>query len=309
MRECSTQESRGPHPRTATCVFALLATSLVTSMMSCGANSDSLNLPPLPPGVEVALCPAGTRCGPRSLRCLRDERGNIVLEDCDRNGDGRVDTRTTYTYGIEGELVLKEVGRGIDGMVDEQYRWDFLDGHLREQTTDRDGDGIVDSRVQYETDETGLVIVEEHDGNSDDTIDQRGVLEYNELGNRIGRSVDFGVDGVIDRRCSYRPPYPPPYAIDVCAEYLFSEAVLAPLPPVTTPDEPSPEPPNVFLATLEQLADEQSMFRSSDHTLVLFTVHETAWRCPPCEHMCDYFSWRAGSPRRRDGEKPVVAVW
>lgn len=211
------------------------------------------------------------------------------MEDSDRNGDDRVDTRTTCEYGAGGELVLKEVDGGIDGTVDERYVWDYVDGHLREHTADRDGDGIVNSRIHFETDEAGFVTVEEHDDNADGSIERRVVLEYDELGNRIGSTVDFGVDGVIDRSCYYRPPCPPPYTLDVCSESLYCEPVPPPLPAIA--EQPAS---HVYAATVDQLVNEQSEIRSADHTLVMFSIDEVAagWLCPACEHMrVDFTAW------------------
>ena len=61
---------------------------------------------------------------------------------------------------------------------------------------------------------------------------------------------------------------------------------------------------DVYNVTLDQLADENSELFSAAHTLVMFSVDESAsgWRCEPCQHMRPYFSWRAQQSSHRGVE-------
>ena len=252
---------------------------------------------PHAPMTHGAPCADNIECGPRTTRCLCDDAGNVVLEETDRNGDGNADTRTHLTYSAEGDLVLKEVDRGLDDIVDERHRWEYEDGNLQAYEIDRDADCVIDSRTSYFTDETGVILWEENDADGDGTAEERITFAY-DGGNRVGRLVDIGVNGTIERECQYDPPCPPPYAWEDCTRNLYCQEVPPPapaLPPPATRPQPDGPPDNVYRATLDELSDEFSLLRSSAHTLVLFSVDEEAagWACEPCEVMRSYFSWRA----------------
>ena len=201
------------------------ATILCIFVLSCGGGSSASrsaeSLPPLPSGLVGSPCNDNPECPGVSHRCICDEGGNIVLSDSDRNGDGRIETRTTYSYDAQGVLLVSEMDIALDGNINRQQVWRYDDGQLQAYETDRDGDGVVDTWVDYETDEAGLVVQEDYYHNADDTIDERVLLSYDDEGNRITRDVDLSADGTIDRNCHYDPPCPPPYTFEVCSDRLY----------------------------------------------------------------------------------------
>ncbi len=255
---------------------------------------------PTPLDTEAAPCPDTTECGARVVRCLCDNAGHIVLEDTDRNGDGRSDTRIHLSYSSEGNLVLREVDRGVDGSIEERHLWEYEDGVLQTYEIDRDGDCQVDSRTSYYTDEDRHILWEDNDTDADGVIEERIMFAYDGE-DRVGRVVDVDADGRIERECDYDPPCPPPYSWEECSRFLYCHDVPAPRPvarPVyVVPDGP---PDNIYIATIDELCDESSELRSSLHTLILFSVDEEAagWECWPCDTMHSYFSWRAGDTLR-----------
>ena len=230
------------------------------------------------------------------MQCLCNEHGHLIVEDSDQSGNGQPDTRVLRTFNDRGELTLQETDRALDGTIDERQAWQYTDGRLLVFSIDRDADTIADSFIYYTTNDDGLIISEDHDINADDAIEQRSFFSYDTHNNRIGQDVDFGVDDIIDRQCTYQPPCPPPYTLQACSDNLFCDSVPPPLPPIV--ERPTD---NVYNVTLSALAIPHSELRSSEHTLVLFTIAEASAHDQPvadspslfCEQMRTVFSLRA----------------
>ena len=180
-------------------------------------------LPALAMESEGEVCPEGTECGPRTIRCLCNDAGFVALEESDSNGDGNVDTQTHFSYCTEGHLLQREVDRGLDGSVEERHAWVYVDGNLEAYEFDRDADGVVDSRTSYFTGPEGVVLWEESDADGDGIAEERITFAY-EGSDRVSRLVDVGADGTIERECQYDPTCPPPYSWESCIRTLYCGA-------------------------------------------------------------------------------------
>ena len=132
--------------------------------------------------------------------------GEIIRQEEDTNGDGRVDTWSAFH---EGKLVRREVDTQGNGRPDTVYYYEddkiareerdengdgrpsframYQDGHLARVEKDIDRDGKIDLWITYDTNQTEEVIIkEERDLNSDGAVD---LWSYYEGGRLVRRDV------------------------------------------------------------------------------------------------------------------------
>jgi len=146
---------------------------IVGLLVSCGdENNDSTN--------------SGSDTGPSSI-LWRSVEGGVVtgiysetydtnglrVEDTsDRNADGIVDSRTTYTFGAANRLVNISYDRDDDGIADvvSAHTYDAV-GNLTSTTNDVNGDGVADSISNYAYDSDDKLLSSENDTNADGLAD------------------------------------------------------------------------------------------------------------------------------------------
>ena len=111
-----------------------------------------------------------------------------VVEEVDRNGDGRTDI---WRYLKDGVLTRSEVDSDYDGKID--FWAYYKNGKTERQEIDRNNDGRRDAWAYFEQ---GVKVRQEVDTNHDGRID---AWFYYKQGKLCGRAVDSDFDGKIDK--------------------------------------------------------------------------------------------------------------
>ena len=130
-----------------------------------------------------------------------DAEGRLTYLDRDYDGDGTVDERGRYTYGVteEGHDWL-EWDDSDDGTVEERRVWWREDD--REIMEARGGDGTFRWRTTTTFDEDGLEVSWQNDFDDDGTADVRSAFEHED--GRISAELhDYDADGAVDAVTRY----------------------------------------------------------------------------------------------------------
>ncbi len=156
--------------------------------------------------------------------------GEIVRQEEDTNGDGRVDTWSTFK---EGKLVRREVDTKGNGRPDTIYYYEdgkisreerdengdgrpsfravYQNGRLAKVEKDLDRDGKIDLWIYYDTTkEEETVLKEERDLNADGIVD---LWSYYERGRLVQRDVSaLGLDYLLKQEGhpQFNLPHDPP---------------------------------------------------------------------------------------------------
>ncbi|MFQ5902745.1 MAG: hypothetical protein ACE5JO_03555 [Candidatus Binatia bacterium] len=155
--------------------------------------------------------------------------GEIVRQEEDTNGDGRVDTWSTFH---EGKLVRREVDTNGKGRPDTVYYYEddkiareerdenrdgrpsfraiYQDGRLAKVEKDINRDGKIDLWITYDANQTEEVIIkEERDLNGDGAVD---LWSYYEDGRLVRRDVSaVGLEHLSEQEKP--PPEVPPQTL------------------------------------------------------------------------------------------------
>ena len=180
--------------------------------------------PPLKP--LPGRCDNSDACGPSQKCILNRCRKAPCRVDTDRDGDGTIEERTTYTYGGDGRVTEKTVERDggkrkerigftydargnvastaatLNGKPSE--RTDFVyreDGKLLTKTVTKDGE--VASRTELTYDGAGNKTRTAVDANGDGKIDQEETCAYDPRGNLITRENRHQIPGKAFARRAY----------------------------------------------------------------------------------------------------------
>ncbi len=158
----------------------------------------------------------------------QDIDGNILKDESDNDGDGKLDRIYTYTYDAKSNKTREEGDNDGDGKLDRIYIYTYdSNGNQTRREFDNDGDGIVDEISTYTYDSNGNQIRTESDDDGDGvknyfllkTYDLNGNLlkeeadrdgvgpgdfilyisyTYDANGNQTSRKWDLDLDGQID---------------------------------------------------------------------------------------------------------------
>jgi hypothetical protein len=127
-----------------------------------------------------------------SMTMTYDQADRLLKAEDDMDGDGVVDSVTSYTYDDSGNLVESVSDWEADGVVDmRETRFYDEGGNLVEVSADTDGDGTVDSVTTYLYDDAGLISEEQFDYDADGLADQTNTHTYDESGNEVRLTQDL----------------------------------------------------------------------------------------------------------------------
>lgn len=118
----------------------------------------------------------------------------LVCREADLNGDRRKDV--VRLYNDEGRPILEEVDRDFDGKIDEVSH--FTNGRITLREVDTSGNGMIDTKIFYEA---GLPVRAERDMKGSSTVAawQPDRWEYFEAGRTVRIGTDVSGDGKVDR--------------------------------------------------------------------------------------------------------------
>ncbi len=143
-----------------------------------------------------------------------NEQGQIVSDDFDENGDGEIDFHVDYTYVYdENGNTESYIDRNLDGQPDTIATVN-PEGEIIAEDVDTDGDGVLDTHVEYGKDDKGQEIVTNQTGMKAVGAEElpeghtfKNGKIYDSEGKVIGRVVsaekDVDGDGVNDTVDSY----------------------------------------------------------------------------------------------------------
>ena len=146
--------------------------------------------------------------------------------ELDADGDGTFDRRDVFTFDERGNWLTRERDDGIDGGVDARYERDFNErDQLLRSAEDHDADGAFDmvrtwmynedgsvledvieidgalaTRIAYEYDDAGLLMLTRTDANGDGSWNRTLEYQRNSVGRIEVSLVDLDGDGSVDSR-------------------------------------------------------------------------------------------------------------
>lgn len=130
-----------------------------------------------------------------------DVNGNLILEERDEGMDTVIDSRSAMTYDADGKLLTREDDYDADGTID--YRnvntYD-MQGRLASSMTDYDSDPEFDNINFYIFDGNGRLVYREGDWNADGSIDSKTWHWYDADGRLVRRDEDYNADDSVDSR-------------------------------------------------------------------------------------------------------------
>jgi len=156
------------------------------------------------PKVATTACKNHPRCSKMALECLCNEKGFLVSQTLDRDGDGKGDEKAVYQYNQEDFLTFVLVDEGMDGNYNLRHEYGYR------------GEGIP----------AFWDIIGTSDA-TDKNPNSRLTYVYDNENKLIFENFDTGRDGTIDRRCAYDPPCPPPIPNPTCKP-VCKEVKIAP---------------------------------------------------------------------------------
>lgn len=156
------------------------------------------------PKVATTACKNHFRCSKMALECLCNEKGLLVSQTLDKDGDDKGDEKAVYQYNQEDFLTFVIVDEGMDGTDDLKHEYGYRSEGIpmfweitrAPNSTNKN----PNSRLNYVYDNEGKLILED---------------------------FDTGIDNTIDRRCVYDPPCPPPIPNPTCKP-VCKEVKIAP---------------------------------------------------------------------------------
>jgi hypothetical protein len=118
----------------------------------------------------------------------------LVCREADLNGDRRKDIVRLYTE--EGRPMLEEADRDFDGRIDEVTQ--YSNGRVSLQEIDTSGNGMIDTKIFYES---GQPVRAERDMKNQSTVAEwrPDRWEYYLDGRTVRIGTDVNGDGKVDR--------------------------------------------------------------------------------------------------------------
>ncbi len=165
----------------------LAAAAALTVVLSAGCErgpQDAGSASGDPVSAEVTLLPA---CSASHL-----------------TADGELASKTSYTYGADGQVAVETHDADGDGTADKRIEILYTpNGKLMQRNEDRDGDGSTDVIVMYAYDFGGQLATERTDRDADGTIDAETLFDYDGYGNLRWSEYDANLDGDVDELHEY----------------------------------------------------------------------------------------------------------
>lgn len=101
--------------------------------------------------VKVAMSSEGA-----IIKNTKDAYSNTRLIECDRDGDGKIDSASLFYEDGEGRTIKGEYDIDADGKIDSTSLFDYYDdGNLKTRYDDVDGDLKFDYYTEFSYDEDG----------------------------------------------------------------------------------------------------------------------------------------------------------
>ena len=128
------------------------------------------------PKVDTTACKDHFRCSKMALECLCNEKGLLVSQTLDKDGDGKGDEKAVYQYNQEDFLTFVIVDEGMDGTDDLRheygYRGEGIPIFWEITRAPNSTNKKPNSRLNYVYDNEGKLIFEDFDTGIDNTIDR-----------------------------------------------------------------------------------------------------------------------------------------
>jgi hypothetical protein len=141
----------------------------------------------------------------------------------DDGANGSVEVRTSFSYDVNGNMIVQETDNGADGIVDARTtctydvsrasamgfkpRWatssDCSNGNMLTESVDYGPDGSLDEYTRYSYHANGSIKATTLDSNGDGEIDTQVAFNYDDNGKMASWEFDFGADDTIDARVTF----------------------------------------------------------------------------------------------------------
>jgi hypothetical protein len=156
------------------------------------AAISTLN-PLLDEAVGAAYGKGGSASANRSLGYAGPDSMSV-----DRTGDGKVDTKLTFTKTVWGNLDTVSIDSDADGKSDGKAQAKRSLGKVQSVSADLNNDGKNDMKITVNRNWLGHVKDLEIDTNSDGKADHKFTPEKTFWGKAAGFQVDIGANGTND---------------------------------------------------------------------------------------------------------------